>query len=444
MSDRRGAGGRRLGHMLRAFRHRNYRLFFIGQGTSLIGTWINRVAMSWLVYRLTGSAALLGFVGFAGQIPSFFLGPFAGVWVDRLDRYRVLLATQAAAMLQSSVLALLALSGAIEVWHIVVLALVQGVINAFDTPARQSFVVEMVEGPEDLPNAIALNSSMFNAARLIGPSVAGILVAMVGEGWCFAIDALSYVAVIGSLLAMKLVRRSLPERGKQVLEELREGFVYAFGLPPLRAILLLLALVSFTGLPYVVLMPVMAGEVLGGGANTLGWLMSAAGVGALTAALFLAARRGVLGLGRLVPIAATTFGLGLCAFSLSRSLPLSLLCLTLVGAGWMIQSASSNTILQTLVREEMRGRVMAFYGMAILGTTPFGSLAEGALAARIGVPWTLFLGGSICVLGALVFARSLPRLRAAALPIYVERGIVVPEIATGLAEATALRNELQE
>jgi len=430
--------------MLRAFRHRNYRLFFIGQGTSLIGTWINRVAMSWLVYRLTGSAALLGFVGFAGQIPSFFLGPFAGVWVDRLDRYRVLLATQAAAMLQSSVLALLALSGAIEVWHIVVLALVQGVINAFDTPARQSFVVEMVEGPEDLPNAIALNSSMFNAARLIGPSVAGILVAMVGEGWCFAIDALSYVAVIGSLLAMKLVRRSLPERGKQVLEELREGFVYAFGLPPLRAILLLLALVSFTGLPYVVLMPVMAGEVLGGGANTLGWLMSAAGVGALTAALFLAARRGVLGLGRLVPIAATTFGLGLCAFSLSRSLPLSLLCLTLVGAGWMIQSASSNTILQTLVREEMRGRVMAFYGMAILGTTPFGSLAEGALAARIGVPWTLFLGGSICVLGALVFARSLPRLRAAALPIYVERGIVVPEIATGLAEATALRNELQE
>ena len=430
--------------MLRAFRHRNYRLFFLGQGTSLIGTWITRVATSWLVYRLTGSAALLGLVAFAGQIPTFFLGPFAGVWVDRLDRYRVLLATQVAAMVQSAALAVLTIGGTIEVWHILALSVVQGVINAFDTPARQSFVVEMVEGPADLPNAIALNSSMFNGARLVGPSIAGVLVALVGEGWCFALDSVSYVAVILSLLAMRVAPRHRPPRETKVLEELREGFAYAFGLSPLRAILLLLALVSFTGLPYVVLMPVMAAEVLRGGANTLGLLMSATGVGALAAALYLASRRSVLGLGRLVPIAAATFGLGLCAFSLSRALPLSLLLLALVGAGWMVQSAASNTILQTLVRDEMRGRVMAFYAVAILGTAPFGSLLAGALAARFGVPWTLFGGGLVCAVGAAVFARWLPRLRAEALPIYAERGIIGPAIAAGLSDATAVREEIAE
>jgi MFS family permease len=430
--------------MLRALRHRNYRLFFAGQGTSLIGTWITRVATSWLVYRLTGSAALLGLVGFAGQIPTFFLGPFAGVWVDRLDRYRVLVATQVAAMIQSAALAALTLSGRIEVWHIVALSVVQGVINAFDTPARQAFVVEMVEGPEDLPNAIALNSSMFNGARLIGPSVAGVLVALVGEGWCFALDSVSYVAVVASLLAMRVTPRIRPARATKVLEELREGFTYAFGLPPLRAILLLLALTSLTGLPYVVLMPVMAAQVLNGGANTLGLLMSATGVGALAAALYLASRKSVLGLGRLVPIACTAFGLGLSAFSLSRTLPLSLFFLAIVGAGWMVQSASSNTILQTLVREDMRGRVMAFYAVSILGTTPFGSLLAGAIAQRVGVPWTLFGGGLISAMGAAAFARSLPRLRAQALPIYAERGIIVPEIATGLGAATAVREELEE
>jgi MFS family permease len=436
--------GGQAAYMLRALRHRNYCLFFLGQGTSLIGTWITRVATSWLVYRLTGSAALLGLVGFASQIPTFFLGPFAGVWVDRLDRYRVLLATQVAAMVQSAALALLTIGGMIEVWHILALSVVQGVINAFDTPARQSFVVEMVEGPADLPNAIALNSSMFNGARLVGPSVAGVLVALVGEGWCFALDSISYVAVILSLLAMRVSPRPRAPRETKVLEELRAGFAYAFGLPPLRAILLLLALVSFTGLPYVVLMPVMAAQVLGGGANTLGLLMSATGVGALAAALYLASRRSVLGLGRLVPIAATTFGVGLCAFSLSRTLPFSLVLLALVGAGWMVQSAASNTILQTLVRDEMRGRVMAFYAVAILGTTPFGSLLAGALADRFGVPWTLFGGGLLCVAGAAVFARRLPRLRAEALPIYAERGIIVPEIAAGLGDATAVREEIAE
>jgi MFS family permease len=437
------AGGG-AGHMLRALRHRNYRLFFLGQGTSLIGTWITRVATSWLVYRLTGSAALLGLVGFAGQIPTFFLGPFAGVWVDRLDRYRVLLVTQVGAMLQSAALAILTISGTIEVWHIIALSLAQGVVNAFDAPARQSFVVEMVEGPEDLPNAIALNSSLFNGARFVGPSIAGVLVALVGEGWCFALDATSYVAVIGSLLAMRVPRRPRLPRETRVLEELRDGFMYAFGLPPLRALLLLLGLVSFTGLPYVVLMPVMAAEVLGGGANTLGMLMSATGVGALAAALYLASRRSVLGLGRLVPIAAGAFGIGLVAFSLSRSLVLSLPLLGVVGAGWMIQSAASNTILQTLVRDEMRGRVMAFYAVSVLGTAPFGSLLAGAIASRVGVPWTLLGGGVVAVLGAAVFARSLPRLRAQALPIYAERGVIVPEIAAGMGQATAISDETRD
>lgn len=428
-----------MGYTLRAFRHRNYRLFFLGQGTSLVGTWITRVATGWLVYRLTGSVALLGLVGFAGQIPTFFLGPFAGVWIDRLDRYRVLLATQVAAMLQSAALAALTIAGVIEVWHILALSVVQGVINAFDAPARQAFVVEMVEGPADLPNAIALNSSMFNGARFIGPSIAGVLVALVGEGWCFALDAASYVAVIGSLLAMRVATRTRTRPETRVLEELRDGFVYAFGFPPLRAILLLLALVSFTGLPYVVLMPVMAADVLGGGPSTLGMLLSATGVGALAAALYLAGRRSVLGLGRLLPIASSAFGLGLCAFSLSRSLTLSLPLLALVGAGWMVQSAASNTILQTLVRDEMRGRVMAFYAVAILGTTPFGSLLAGAVAARVGVPWTLFAGGLIAALGAAVFARWLPRLRAQALPIYAERGIIVPDLPAAAESPPASR-----
>lgn len=424
----RGSGGG-AGHVLRALRHRNYRLFFLGHGTSLIGTWITRVAMSWLVWRLTGSAALLGLVGFAGQIPTFFLSPFAGVWIDRLNRYRVLIITQTGSMLQAGALAVLTIGGMIEVWHIVTLAFLQGLVKAFDIPARQAFVVEMVDGPEDLPNAIALNSSMFNGARLIGPSIAGVLVALVGEGWCFALDAVSYLAAIGSLLAMRVTPRALPARTTRVLEELRDGFAYTFGLPPLRAILLLLALVSFTGLPYMVLLPVMAAEVLGGGAHTLGLLMAATGLGALTAAFFLAARRGVMGLSRLLPVAAGTFGLGLCVFALSESLLLSLPVLTVVGAGWMVQSAASNTILQTLVRDEMRGRVMAFYAVAVMGTAPFGSLLAGSVATSIGVPWTLFAGGAITALGAAGFARSLPRLREQALPIYEERGIVMPGMA---------------
>jgi MFS family permease len=318
----------------------------------------------------------------------------------------------------------------------------QGVINAFDTPARQAFVVEMVEDRADLANAIALNSSMVNGARLVGPSVAGVLIALAGEGWCFMVDGVSYLAVIASLLAMRLVRRERTATGTRVLAELRDGFGYAFGFAPIRSVLLLLALISLMGMPYTVLMPLMAARVLHGGPHTLGFLMGATGVGALCGAVYLASRRSVLGLGRIIPSAAGLFGAGLISFSFSRNVVLSLVLMVFTGAGFMVQMASSNTIIQTIVREEMRGRVMAFYTMAFMGMAPFGSLLAGALAARIGAPHTILLGGVACILGGLVFARTLPRLRELVLPIYVARGIL-PEIATGLADAAALRDELQ-
>ena len=436
------AAGGRLRFALRAFSHRNYRLFFGGQGVSLIGTWITRVATSWLVYRLTGSAAMLGIVGFAGQIPTFVLAPFAGVWVDRWNRYRVLVVTQTLSMLQSFALAWLALAGVITVTEVLLLGAFQGVINAFDTPARQAFVVEMVEDRADLPNAIALNSSMVNGARLIGPSVAGVLIAIAGEGWCFFVDGVSYLAVIGSLLAMHIQPRERLVPAKHALIELRDGFRYAFGFVPIRAVLLLLALVSLMGMPYTVLMPIFAGRILHGGPHTLGFLMGATGVGALGGAVYLASRRSVLGLGRIIPVAAALFGAGLIGFSFSRNVLLSLALMLLTGAGFMVQMASSNTIIQTIVREEMRGRVMAFYTMAFMGTAPFGSLLAGALAARVGAPRTLLVGGIACILGGLVFSRALPRLRAALVPIYVQQGIL-PEIATGLGDAAALRDEVQ-
>lgn len=426
--------------MLRALRSPNFRLFFGGQSVSLIGTWITRVATSWLVYRLTGSAAMLGIVGFAGQIPTFILAPFAGVWVDRLNRYRVLVATQVAAMVQSFALAALALSGHIKIWHVIALGAVQGVINALDTPARQALLVDLVEDREMLPNAIALNSSMVNGARLIGPSIAGIVIAAVGEGWCFLADGISYLAVIASLLMMRFTPRQAPRRDTNVMQELAEGFRYAFGFRPIRAVLLLLALVSLMGMPYTVLMPVIAAETLHGGPHTLGFLMGASGIGALCGALYLASRNSVLGLGRIVPLASALFGIGLFFFGLSRWEPLSMALMLATGAGFMVQMAASNTILQTIVREEMRGRVMAFYTMAFMGTAPFGSLLAGGLAARIGAPQTILFGGIACVLGAIVFGRVLPELRRQVRPIYEERGILQP-IAVGLSSAAELRDE---
>jgi MFS family permease len=408
----------------RALESRNFRLFFGGQSVSLIGTWITRIATSWLVYRLTGSALLLGVVGFCGQIPTLVLAPFSGVLVDRWDRHRILVVTQALSLAQSAALAVLTLAGVITVAHILVLQVVQGIINAFDTPARQAFVIEMVEDRADLPNAIALNSSMVNASRIIGPSIGGVIIAAVGEGWCFALDALSYVAVIGSLVAMNVVKRVLPRKSTRMREELAVGFRYVTEFVPVRSALLLLSLVSIMGMPYTVLMPAISANVLHGGAHTLGFLMTASGAGALGGALYLASRRSVLGLGRVMTISAIAFGVGLTAFSFSRTLWVSLLVLPVVGAGMMITMASTNTIIQTVVQEELRGRVMAFYTMAFLGTAPIGSLLAGVAADRIGAQRTILFGGLACIAAGVWFARRLPVLRELVRPIYLERGIL--------------------
>ena len=400
---------RRAGSFIfRALSHKNYQLFFTGQSISLIGTWMTRIATSWLVYRLTGSALLLGVVGFAGQIPSFLLAPFAGVLVDRWNRHRLLVATQVLALVQSLVLALLTLTGVIKIWHVIALSVFQGLINAFDMPARQAFVVEMVERREDLANAIALNSSMVNAARLLGPSIGGIVIAAVGEGWCFMADAISYLAVIASLLAMKInVRMTRPTKDANMFAQLYEGWTYATRFAPIRDLLILLALVSLVGVPYTVLMPVFANDILHGGPSTLGWLMAAA------------------------------FGIGLVAFSFTRVMWLALTLMIVTGFGFMVQMAASNTVLQTIVDEDKRGRVMSFYTMAFMGTAPFGSLLAGSVAERIGAPHTLMFGGIGCVLGALWFATSLPGLRREVRPIYRRIGIL-PEVAQGIHQTSEL------
>lgn len=422
----------RTPHLTRALRHRNYRLFFGGQTVSLVGTWITRVATSWLVYRLTGSELLLGLVAFAGQIPLLLIAPFGGVLGDRWDRRRILIVTQVLSALQSGALALLVFTDRITVPWLMALQVIQGVINAFDTPARQAFVVEMVEDPDDLPNAIALNSSMFNASRIVGPSVAGILIAAVGEAWCFALDTISYVAVILSLLAMRITPRERPHKQTHMIDELRAGFQYVTGFAPVGALLTQVALVSIMGMPYAVLMPVIAGEVLRGGPNTLGLLMTATGAGALLGTVYLASRHTVLGLGKVIVAATVTLSLGLIAFSFSHTLAVSLAILPFVGAGMMLQAASANTILQTIVDENLRGRVMAFYSMAVLGTQPIGSLLAGALADRIGAQHTIAAGAMVCLLGGLWFALRRKRLAEYVRPIYIERGILTWEDAASI------------
>ena len=423
---------RRRLNLTRALHHRNYRLFFGGQSVSLVGTWITRIATSWLVYRLTGSELLLGVVGFCGQIPTLIITPFSGVLVDRWDRRRILVVTQALSMLQSAGLAALTLTGRITVAEILILQGLQGVINAFDTPARQAFLVEMVDDRRDLPNAIALNSSMVNGSRIIGPSIGGLMIAAVGEGWCFATDALSYIGVIVSLYVMRVQARQRPSYEARLRDELKVGLRYVARSTPIRTSLILLAIVSTMGMPYTVLMPAVAADVLHGGANTLGFLMAATGVGALAGALYLAARSTVLGLGRVIMWATLAFGVSLVAFSASRSLWLSMSVLTIVGAGFMIQLAATNTVLQTLVEERFRGRVMAFYTMAVLGTAPIGSLIAGMIASRLGAPITIATGGLLCVFSGAWFASQLPTLRRHVRPIYVERGIItVPAVDSG-------------
>jgi MFS family permease len=416
--------------------HRNYRLFFGGQSLSLIGTWMTRTATAWLVYRLTGSAILLGVVSFAGQIPTFLLAPFAGVWVDRWNRHDVLVATQVLAMLQSFALAVLALTR-ITMGEIIALSALQGLINAFDMPGRQSFLVEMVAGREALGNAIALNSSMVNFARLAGPAIAGGIIALWGEGYCFLIDGFSYLAVIASLLAMRDLPPKVQAARLAMHRALREGWDYVTQFAPARMLLLLLALVSLVGMPYTVLMPIFAGSVLGGGAHTLGYLLSAAGAGALVAAARLAARQSVRGLTRVVPQSAALFGIGLVGVGLSHWLWLSLLMLFVTGLGMMQQMASTNTILQTVVGEDKRGRVMAFYTMAFVGMAPWGSLLAGTLAGHIGAPRTLLLDGLVCLLGAGWFAWKLETVREAIRPVYRKLGII-PEAQAGVQAATTM------
>ena len=420
----------RFSHAWRALRHRNFRLFFTGQSISLIGTWMTRVATSWLVYRLTGSALLLGTVSFAGQIPTFLFAPFAGVLVDRLNRRKLLVWTQVLAGIQSLALAALTLARIITIHEIIALSIFQGLINAFDMPGRQSFLVQMVSGDtgkpdkQDLSNAIALNSSIVNVARLIGPAIAGVVIAAVGEGYCFAIDGASYIAVVASLLMMRVPPLLIQRATSSMLEQLREGWSYVVHFRPIRTILSLFALLSLMGMPFMVLMPIFASQVLHGGAHTLGYLMGASGVGALISAISLALRKSVRGLTTMIQIAAVMFGSGLILFGLSHRLMLSLLLMIVVGFGMMQGLAASNTVIQTLVPEDKRGRVMSYYTMAFVGMAPFGSLLAGALAHRFGASHAVMITGAFCLIGAGWFSTQLKSVRAVMRPIYIEMGIV--------------------
>ncbi len=402
--------GPTLPHVVRALRHRNYRLFFCGQLISLVGTWMQSVAQAWLVYRLTGSPVLLGFVGFAAQFPVFLLAPLGGSVADRYDRRHVLIATQTAAMLVAFILAGLTLTGRVQVWHIVVLASFLGAINAVDITTRQAFAVDIV-GRADLINAIALNSSMVNGARIVGPAVAGVLVARVGEGWCFLVNAVSFLAVIAGLLMMNMTARTTVPLPGSAPESILEGFRYVRRTGPVRALLLLLGLVSLMGMPYAVLMPVFADQILHGGPRGLGLLMGASGTGALVGAVVLAARKGIRGLGHWIALAAAGFGMSLILFSLSRSFWLSAALLVPAGFSMMIEMAASNTMIQSLIPDALRGRVMAVYSMMFMGMAPFGALLAGALAHRIGAPATVMVGGSACIAGAVLFRWHLPALK---------------------------------
>jgi len=367
------------------------------------------VAQSWLVYQMTGSVVLLGMIGFAGQIPVFLIAPFGGVVADRFDRRKILVITQSCAMLTAFVLAILTLTGNVQVWHLFVLALCFGLANAFDIPTRQAFVSDMV-AREDLLNAIALNSSMFNGARIVGPAIAGILVAAVGEGWCFFGNAVSYIAVITGILLMKITP-VVRERKGSTLSNIAEGFSFVATNAPVRGLLLLLGLISLMGMPYAVLMPIFAREILGGGSQTLGLLMGASGLGALVAALILASRKEVFGLGRWVAFASGAFGISLILFSFSTYFWLSLIILVPVGFSMMTQMSSSNTLIQAMVPDELRGRVMSVYSMMFMGMAPLGALLAGTLAEILGAPETVALGGAVCVLGSLVFILRLPKLQ---------------------------------
>lgn len=417
--------------MVRSLHHPNFQLFFSGQLISLIGTWMDTIAEAWLVYRLTHSSLLLGIAGFASQIPVFLLAPIGGVVADRFNRHRVVIATQASSMVLASILSYLTLTKRVTVIDVITLAALMGCVNAFDIPARQAFLVDMV-GREDLMNAIALNSSMFNGARVVGPSVAGILVASIGEGWCFFANAVSYIAVIAGLLLMKIERTNTAPSEGSPIEHIKEGFRFVRHTAPIRAILLLLGLVSLVGMPYSVLMPVFATKILHGNASTLGVLMGATGVGALIGALLLASRTELRGLGRFVFISCAGFGGSLIVFSFSHWYALSVALLVPVGFCMMVQMASSNTLIQAMVPDALRGRTMAVYSMMFMGMAPLGALLAGGAADRIGAPWTVALGGAVAIAGAVAFARHLPKIRVEARQLILAQGMAAGEPAQEL------------
>jgi MFS family permease len=431
----------RFKNTIRALSHKNFRLFFSGQGISVIGTWIQRIAMIWLVYSLTNSAFILGVVGFAGQIPTLIVTPFAGVLADRMNKHKVILYTQVLSMFQAFILAVLVFTNTIQVWHIIVLSIILGIIDAVDMPTRQSFMVEMVgNNKDDLSNAIAMNSSMVNGARLIGPAIAGILISLVGEAWCFLINGLSFLAVIYSLIKMDLIPRVPEKKERRIFFELKEGFTYAFNFTPIKALLLMLALMSLMGAPIRVLAPVFAKQILHGGADTFGFLMGASGLGALIGAVYLMARKTILGLGRLIGYASGAFSLGLIAFGLSHNFLISLFFMLITGLGLMIEMAASNTVLQTIVEDNKRGRVMSFYAMSFRGMMPLGSLLSGILASLIGAPLTMIIGGGACLIGVAIYFTKLPLIRKAIRPTYEKLGIL-PAMLQGVQTATRLTFE---
>ena len=422
--------------MIRAFRHRNFRLYFAGQSISLIGTWIQQVALSWTIYELTHSSFLLGVVSFAGQLPLFVETPFAGVLVDRFNRHRILIITQTLALLQALALAVVVSTGALRIWVLLVLNVFAGMVLAVDLTARQAFIVDMVGSGGDLPNAVALNAFVINGGRMLGPAIAGLLLTIVSPAVCFYLNAVSYIPVIAALLAMRVKQTTLPSQSSPV-DDLMEGVSYAVGFPPIRAVLVLVALVSLVGLPYAVLMPVLAAEVLHGNAHTLGWLMTGPGIGALAATIYLASRKTILGAGNRIAAGALIFSIGLIIAGLTTRLWVAFAALALIGLGMIVQLATSNTVLQTIVEDDKRGRLMSLYTMAFMGMAPFGSLLGGAVAHGIGVQMTMICGGFLCLIGALAFAARIPVLRPMVMPIYRRKGII-PQVAEGLQNASAL------
>jgi MFS family permease len=417
-----------MNRLTRALRHRNFRLFFAGQTLSLVGTWMTQVATGWLVYRLSHSAFWLGVSGFSGQIPVFLFSAFAGVWVDRWNLRRVMIVTQVLAMIQSLILAYLTLTHRITLAELIGLGCVQGFVNVFDMPARQAFVVHMVEDKNDLGNAIAINSFMVNVARLLGPMLAGLLIAATNEGMCFLIDGLSYIAVVASLTLMTLTIARKPGPHPGVFHQLKEGARYALGFSPIRNVLLLLALFSLMGMPHSLLMPVFASEIFHGDAHTLGILLSASGLGAMVGAVFLASKKSVLGLGKIMVITGSLFGVGIVFFSMSRIWWLSLTLLAITGLTLIMIIASANTFLQTIAEDAKRGRLMSLFTIAFIGMVPFGSLLSGWMAKRIGAPHTLFIDGLVCTAGAIVFGTRIPKMKKHVRPIYIEKGILSAEI----------------